>query len=209
MHTPTHPIRPCDAPPAQRRADRVCRPRISHLASHNVLPIAPHSRRSHIPHPTSPIRLSPAFSLVEITIVVIIIAILSSIAVPRFGTSLARYRADHAASRLRADLSLARDTAIHQSRPITVTFVTGAPASYTIVGLRDSDRASVANSLVNLSKEPYFATFNAVTVGGDSAIIFDGFGVPDSAGQIDLSVGLLTRAVLINSSTGEVTITSP
>src|SRR5204863_23675 len=52
-----------------------------------------------------------AFSLIEITLVLMVMGVLAALAVPRYASALARYRADAAARRIVADLDLARTTA--------------------------------------------------------------------------------------------------
>jgi prepilin-type N-terminal cleavage/methylation domain-containing protein len=153
-------------------------------------------------------RPARAFTLTEVTLVAVIISIISAIAIPRFGASLARYRAERASCRLKADLLLARDKAIHQGRAFTVSFITGTASSYTLIGLRDPDR-STADTTVILSREPYLTTLGSLSVGPDTSIIFDGFGIPDSAGSMVLSVGSATRTLTIDGQSGEVTLSTP
>jgi prepilin-type N-terminal cleavage/methylation domain-containing protein len=152
---------------------------------------------------------NPGFSLVELALVLAIMATIGAIAMPRYGSSINRYRVEAAANRLRADLILVRETAKQRSTALTVTFVSGASSAYTLTGIRDANRSSVANSTVELFREPFKASFSTVTVGGDTALTFDGFGVPDSAGSIVIRVGSLTRTITVAANTGDIQITSP
>src|SRR5438105_3411892 len=80
-------LRPCVALPARRRADSAFRPPML-------------TRRASI------FRL--AFSLVELTVVLALVVIVSAIALPRYWSSAGYYRVDLAARRLAADLALAQ-----------------------------------------------------------------------------------------------------
>lgn len=142
-------------------------------------------------------------------LVVAIVAVFGAIAMPRYGASLINYQVDSAARRLRADLILLRETARQQSKSFTVSFTTGTSSQYTMTGIKDFDGSSVANCTVKLYEEPYRATISSLSVGGDAALTFDGFGVPDTAGTIVVQSGSRTRTVNIVAGTGDVTVSAP
>jgi prepilin-type N-terminal cleavage/methylation domain-containing protein len=153
--------------------------------------------------------LRPAFSLVEVVCVVLVIGILSAIAMPRYGNAIARYRVETAAKRLAADLMLTRDQAAQQSKAFKVVFVSGASSSYSVAGLRDLDRRATAAYQVNLWEPPYRVSINRMAFAGVDRIAFDGFGMPSSAGAIQLSASTFTATVSIDGSTGEISIAGP
>lgn len=148
-----------------------------------------------------------AFTLIELTMVLVLVAVIAAIAMPRYGNSLARYRVEQAAKRLQADLILARQLAIRGSQSHRVGFVTGSPSSYFLAGVPDPDRPASTYG-VDLSSEPYSTTFGTINVGGDDRLIFDGFGIPDTTAAIMLIVGSERRRVVVDA-TGEVGIESP
>lgn len=150
----------------------------------------------------------PAFTLLELVIVISIIAISAAVAVPRFTSTVTRHRAEHAAQRLMADLSLARETAMHGSTSITVDFDTRS-ATYTIHNVPDVNHPGTPDYTIRLSESPYFAKISSYDLGGDKQLVFDGFGVPDSAAAITLSIGNMSRAVIVSDVSGEISISTP
>ncbi len=148
-----------------------------------------------------------AFTLIELTMVLVLVGVIAAVAMPRYANSLARYRAEQAAKRLQADLILARQLAVRGSRAVRIGFVTGSTSNYYLAGVPDPDRPASIYT-VNLFDEPYAATFGTVTVGGDDRLIFDGFGIPDSTAAIMLIVGSERRRVVVDAS-GEVGIETP
>src|SRR5688500_10231700 len=104
------------------------------------------------------------FSLFELLIVVSLFAIVAAMAVPRYASSVGRYRADAAARRVAADLALARAKARAASAARTVTF-NAAAGAYTISGMRHLDRASDPYT-VNLSAAPYHVLVAHADFGG-------------------------------------------
>ncbi|HQP29028.1 MAG: GspH/FimT family pseudopilin [Syntrophales bacterium] len=71
------------------------------------------------------------FSLVELIIVVAIMAILSTLAVPSLQTYMAQRRLNGAARLVMSDLMNARMLAVTQNRNVQVSFPTSAAATYT------------------------------------------------------------------------------
>lgn len=147
------------------------------------------------------------FTLIELIAVIVIIAILSAMALPRFGASIARARADAAAERIALDLDLARRHAMLRGASQAVIF-DGGTDSYTMPGIAHLDHPDVEYK-VDLSELPYDVQLGLIDLGGDQQIIFDGYGVPDSGGTITVSTATQTRIVTVDSETGQATISEP
>lgn len=143
------------------------------------------------------------FSLLELVLVIAIIATLAAIAVPRYGGAVARYRIEAAARRIVEDLALARATARSKSTSVTVTFDV-AMNQYQISGVSALNDPS-SDAELNLSDPPYHAQLVSVVLGGDNAVIFDGFGAPDSGGTIVIAGGAVTKTILLNADSGRAT----
>jgi prepilin-type N-terminal cleavage/methylation domain-containing protein len=146
-----------------------------------------------------------AFSVVELIVVLAIIAILASMAIPRFASATTRQRADAAARRIVADLTLAQQRARHTSRSQSVIFDVAA-GSYQIPGLSDPDHPDEGYE-VQLGAEPYLATIVAADIDGTTQVTFNGFGRPLSVKQADgtitIQVGSETRTITIDIETGQ------
>ena len=80
-----------------------------------------------------------SFTLMEFLILIIVLAIVASLAVPRFSQSTVLYRADAAARRIEADFKLARTKARITSSTLTIVFDI-ANDQYSIAGLADLNR---------------------------------------------------------------------
>jgi len=71
--------------------------------------------------------------LLEVTIVVAITAVVAAVAAPSLGTLIDARRLDSAATRLAADIQLARSEAIARNRPLRLSLFSGSGATCWIV----------------------------------------------------------------------------
>jgi type II secretory pathway pseudopilin PulG len=140
------------------------------------------------------------YSLLEIVLVLAIIVTLSAIAVPRYGASLTRYRADLAARRIVADIAQAQLSAKAACASSSIVFSVG-DNKYEIPNLTSLDGAS-GSYVVKLSVRPYAAKLITADFGGDNQLAFNGWGLPDSGGTVTLTVGSEQRTVSVNGETG-------
>ncbi len=147
---------------------------------------------------------SAGFTLIELVIVVVIAAVMTGIAMGRYGQALARYRADHAARRVAADLALARSEAKTTGSSVTVSF---DPANnrYQVSAIPGLN-SSASEYSVALGEAPYGSTLVSAALGGDAAVVFNGHGVPDSGGTVVVQCGVTERTVSLNADSGRATI---
>lgn len=146
----------------------------------------------------------PGFTLFEMVIVLAVVAVVSAVAIPRYSNAVQRYRAEAAARRIASDLERTRTLARAGSSERTIEFRPSTLAYY-IEGERSLDRRSFA-SLVRLAEEPYRARSLSADLGGDLVLRFNGYGVPDSGGEIVVATGTAKRRVRVDGGTGAVTI---
>ncbi|MCR4411429.1 MAG: GspH/FimT family pseudopilin [Thermoguttaceae bacterium] len=156
----------------------------------------------------APCRHVPAvgFSLIELFIVVLVLGIFAAAAAPKFADALSAHRVDMAAHRLASDLRAAQARAKALSATQSVTFV--APPNgnqYEIVGMKNPDRPA-DSYVVRLSEAPYHATLVSVSLEGNTALTFNGYGLPGCAATIVLRSGARTRTVRVERDAGTVSI---
>ena len=136
------------------------------------------------------------FSLVEAVFVCAIVAILGAIALPRYAGFVARQQTQSAARRILSDLTYAQRQARLTSTPRSVVFDVGS-GEYALPGMADPDRIGRSYS-VDLSHDPYRATIISAAFGGDSTVVFDGFGTADTPGEIVVSVGRYRQTITVD-----------
>ena len=160
--------------------------------------------RRNFHRPTAGPRTAAAFSLFELLFVIAIIAIVAAMAMPRYGRSVARYRAECAARRVAADLMLARSDARASSSDRSVTFNTVA-GSYTLAGVRHLDHGTSPYT-VTIADAPYHAQLYYADFGGSAQAQFDMYGAPKWGGKVIVRVGEFEQVVTLSRDDGSVTV---
>ena len=141
------------------------------------------------------------FSLLELIVVLVIMAIMAAIATPRYGQAVARYRTEMAARKVAADLTFARKRARTSSASQVVNFNV-ADGGYQLPGVTDM-RTSATDYSVSLSSAPYQARIVSADFDGDPDVTFDGYGVPDSGGTVVVAVGNHSRTIILDADSGK------
>jgi len=177
-----------------------------------------HARRPCRAHPTSRIPHGPslAFTLVELMIVLMVIAICAALVVPQLGGD-AGTKLTAAARLLAADLGAAQiDSIAHGESPRVVVFAPDDDG-YHLAAAADPG-TPVNNPLGNV---PYAVTFGEGRARGLAGVTFDAMNVGDDAqlgfgvyGQLDqaddailtLACAGRTLTLTVQASTGEVTV---
>ncbi len=150
-------------------------------------------------------RTTPSgFSLLELVVVLAVITVVSSIAIPRYASALSRYRVETAAHRLVRDYAYAAARARATSAQVMVLYdvFTDSYIMTNSVALNDADMLYK----VDLAAEPYRADITLVNFGGSATLIFDGYGNAHADGIIYLTAGGETRQITFNKETGEAVI---
>jgi type II secretory pathway pseudopilin PulG len=157
-----------------------------------------------VPQPLCSGGIARAFSLAELVVVGLIIAIFAAIVAPRFARSIARHRVEMTARRIAADLALVRQRAATSSASQEIRFYPSSD-SYVLTGLQHLDHSGNAYK-VDLSTEPYVARLVSAEFGGDARVVFDIYGMPDTDGQVLVAVGNWQKTIKLNAETGKATV---
>jgi len=144
------------------------------------------------------------FTLMELVLVVAILAVLAAIASPRYGSAIARYQVAMAARRVAADLEYAANRARTSSSSLTVVFAPGSNR-YQMAGVPDL-RDSSNDYTVVLTDSPFRSSLTSAGFGGDTSVVFDGYGVPDSGGTVVVARGSYQKTVVLNPETGKASV---
>lgn len=131
-------------------------------------------------------------------------SILATVSTLVVANSQSRFRADVAARGIVSAIETVRLNARTTSATCRIQFNV-AGNSYTLVGVANPNQSGQAY-VVSLNGNVYQATLVNANLGGDSELIFSGYGVPDSGGTIQISSGAQTRSISVDATTGKATI---
>lgn len=144
------------------------------------------------------------FSLVEMLVVMLIMGIVGAIALPRYSQFQSQQKVEAAARRITSDLAYASRRANSTSTTQTVTFNI-ASHKYTLVQAKNPNKPN-ETYVVKLGLEPYNARIVSAAFGGDTSIVFNGYGRPDSGGSVTIAVGSRQKTITIGGDGGKVEI---
>ena len=140
------------------------------------------------------------FTLVDVTVTVLIMGILAGVAMPAFARLLDDYRVEAAARELAGNLNYVARAASHRSQEITVT-IDPATSQWSVPALPHPNHPGQPWN-VELSSSGFPATLISVGFGGDSEVTFDVNALPDSGGTVVLTAGGATRTVVLSPVDG-------
>jgi prepilin-type N-terminal cleavage/methylation domain-containing protein len=153
--------------------------------------------------PRQKFRSSPAFTLVETTIVLLILSILAAVAMPGYSLALARYRVAVTEQRILADLSLAQAVAKTSSAGQSVLFNVSSN-NYQLTNYAGPLGGTAQSTYtVSLATDPYDATLVSASFNSTAQLSYDRFGQPSAGGTIVVQVGSYQKTITISSSTGK------
>ena len=150
------------------------------------------------------------FTLIEVLVVVVILAITGAVVVPlMMGTG--DVEAISAARVISADLQYAQNVAITKQDIVTVAFDTGAE-SYDLSSNASGTLKHPMTNLdyvVNFSSQESLGRVDVVSAdfAGSASVAFDELGSPDSGGSVTVQVGPHVYRVDVAPVTGAVTVT--
>lgn len=148
------------------------------------------------------------FTLIDLTLTVLILGIVAAAAAPRFSGALLFYQVDAAARRIEADINYVRTYARFTNQACSLTFSATSP-TYTTTGVPHTNNSGRAYD-VDLAALGYPVTLQANFDGGRS-VTFNPSGNPQvgsplvglTSGTITISSGVQTRTIIIDAVTGK------
>jgi len=157
--------------------------------------------------PGNLVRRPYGYSLLEMVIVMLTLGIVASVAIPRYTSSLNRYRTQVAVQRLAQDIELCRRHARFTSQNVTLT-VSYARNLYNASPLDSPLRPGTAYQvdLGNTSTNPVICpVINSVPSSGarltqpNLVIVFDRYGVPNQSASIGILCGKSSGIVQLSA----------
>jgi prepilin-type N-terminal cleavage/methylation domain-containing protein len=145
------------------------------------------------------------FTLLEVTLCLIIVAVLAVAAQPYYVSFISHDRVRRAADRLAADIYLAQSEAIKQQANVTITF-DADNEKYTLSNLSPDSKGATTREVSLGSSEAGACLVIGVDFGGGKALVFNAYGIPASAGSVTLGTAYVTCAVSVDAVLGKVTI---
>ena len=141
-----------------------------------------------------------AFSLLELSVVIVVAGVAAAVAVPRFMGSTSHTRLQAAAMRMAQDLEATREKARTLGVYQTVCF---SNEGYVIV---DRTPDTEVKRTISLANDPYACQIAWVALATGSELNFDGFGVPSTAAKIKITNGNQVYLVSVAPGSGAVTV---
>ena len=124
------------------------------------------------------------FTLMELMIVIAIIAILASIAIPNFIAWLPGKRLADGAQEVHMGLQKSRSKAIMTNRPVIFSF--DADSYIAFVDENDSGGQDAGEQVIENSNMPAGVTVASNLAGAVTTVSFDNRGIPDTSGTVTL-----------------------
>ena len=154
------------------------------------------------------IRDGRAFTLIEIAIIIVVLAILAAIVVP-IVISASSVQVVGAGRMVASDLQYAQTHSIATQTPVTVVF-DPASESYQLSNASGSLIRPITNSsyFVDFTGDSRFAEVDIVSADFDglTSVTFDELGAPDAGGSVQLQAGPDALSVNVANATGSVTV---
>jgi type II secretion system protein H len=142
-----------------------------------------------------------AFTLIEMVMVLVIVAVVASLATPRLARAMVKYRLARAARQVVADLDHARTRARSTAKAQTVQF-DPAENQIRLPGAPDPDDPA-AEYVTDLAEEPYRTHILSAEFDSDREVIFSGLGECDSGGTVQIRSGDQTATVRLHASSSQ------
>jgi prepilin-type N-terminal cleavage/methylation domain-containing protein len=157
------------------------------------------------------LRRKPGFTLLELTIVIMISGILAAVAVPVYSNSLHQFRVEVASQRIAQDIAIAQTRARQISTTCTVSF-SDTNNTCDVGGFSSLDRSSQPYQVL-FSQSPYLVDVHSLVTASapttplkNVSVVFNKFGMPDQGISVSVRAGSFAKQIDVEPLTGRVSI---
>lgn len=161
-------------------------------------------RTSQITHAPAGQHRPRAFTLIELVVVIVIMAIMAAVTIPRFASASNRYRVDAAVQQILADVNMTAAVANRASASRTISFDPDNDR-YTLVG-QASPSDPAQDWIIELGLEPFGVNLARVTFGADDDLPISGHGLLAESGELTVTAGRTARKLIFTQGSATATI---
>ncbi len=165
-------------------------------------PTRPHQQTSH-----------PAYTIVELLIVIIIISTLAAAALPALSSTLEQMKATALAREIATDMRYAQSLAVNTATPYRISFWQPGQA-YAVQRWEDDEWKLCQHPI---TKKPWQLTtdehsrYTGLSLkdsqfGPSEYLFWDAFGAPESGGYVTFTLGDATRKIQVAPLSGKITV---
>lgn len=152
------------------------------------------------------------FTLIDLTISVLILGIVAAVASPSFADAMIKFRIEAAAKRIAGDFNYARKQAMAKSEAITIEVFT-SPSRYVINGATNLDHGGTSTT-ITISDVDASITSTVPNFDGETSLQYSHYGLPVVvasganlvSGSVVITMGSQTKTISIDPMTGKASV---
>ncbi len=144
-----------------------------------------------------------AFTLIELSIVIVVVGVVAAVSVPKYAESRSRYQVELAARKVCLDATFVQNDARYGSTSRAIEY--DLPTDTYKFGYAKPGSASSETALVILRDEPFRVTLLKADFDSDSVLTFNGFGIPVAGGELAIGANTRGKSIAVAPDTGAVT----
>ncbi|MCL4743331.1 MAG: prepilin-type N-terminal cleavage/methylation domain-containing protein [Phycisphaerales bacterium] len=149
---------------------------------------------------------APAFTLLELSIVIVVVSVVAAVSLPKYAESRSRYQVELAARKVCLDATYVQNDARYASTTRAIKY--DLPTDSYTFDYAKPGSASAETALVILRNEPFQTALLKVDFNSASTLTFNGFGIPAAGGTIAVGGGSRGKSISVDPDTGAVTTTT-
>jgi|GEM_PF-868387 len=152
-----------------------------------------------------PLARAPAFTLLELSIVIVVVGVVAAVSMPKYAESRSRYQVELAVRKVCLDATYVQNDARYASTSRSIEYDLSLDR-YEFVYAKPGF-ASPETATVSLRDQPFRVLLLKADFNGSPILAFNGFGVPTAGGTLAVGAGARGKSISIDPDTGAVTTT--